>query len=99
MARRLSEIGVCRSGCLAAAQGTEHTDEKNVAAGTWSAPLKVALANLWLSSHLEDEGMPHKKHKPEEIVAELRQGDVLGSEGQSVAEVVWSIGATQFTCY
>jgi transposase len=48
---------------------------------------------------MEDEGMPQKKHKPEEIVAKLRQVDVLVSQGQSVAEAVRSIGVTQFTYY
>lgn len=43
--------------------------------------------------------MPQKKHKPEEIVAKLRQVDVLVSQGQSVAEAVRSIGVTQFTYY
>lgn len=43
--------------------------------------------------------MPQKKHKPEEIVAQLWQFDVLVSQGQSVAEAVRSIGVTQFTCY
>ncbi|WP_043918480.1 transposase, partial [Jannaschia aquimarina] len=43
--------------------------------------------------------MPRKKHKPEEIVAKLRQVDVLVSQGQSVAEAVRSIGVTQFTYY
>ncbi len=43
--------------------------------------------------------MPQKKHKPEEIVANLQQVDVLGSQGQSVAEAVRAIGVTQFTCY
>lgn len=32
--------------------------------------------------------MPQKKHEPEEIVAKLRQVDVLVSQGQSVAEAV-----------
>ena len=41
--------------------------------------------------------MPQKKHKPEEIVANLRQVDVLVSQGQSVAEAVRTIGVTQFT--
>ena len=41
--------------------------------------------------------MPQKKHKPEEIVAKLRQVDVLVSQGQSVAEAVRSISVTQFT--
>ncbi len=43
--------------------------------------------------------MPHKNHKPEEIVAKLRQVDVLLPQGQSVAEAVRSIGVTQFTYY
>ena len=43
--------------------------------------------------------MSQKKHKPEEIVAKLRQVDVLVSQGQSVAEAVRSIGVTQFTDY
>jgi transposase len=43
--------------------------------------------------------MPQKKHKPEEIVAKLRQMDVLVSQGQSVAEALRSIGVTQFTYY
>jgi len=32
--------------------------------------------------------MPQKKHKPEEIVAKLRQADVLLSQGKSVGEAV-----------
>ena len=43
--------------------------------------------------------MPQKRHKPEEIVAKLRQVDVLVSQGRSVAEAVRSIGVTQFTYY
>ncbi len=43
--------------------------------------------------------MGQKRHKPEEIVAKLRQVDVLVSQGRSVAEAVRSIGATQFTYY
>ena len=43
--------------------------------------------------------MPQKKHKPEEIVAKLRQADVLLSQGRSVGEAVRSIGVTQFTYY
>jgi putative transposase len=43
--------------------------------------------------------MPQKKHKPEEIVAKLRQVDVLVSQGRLVAEAVRSIGVTQFTYY
>src|SRR4028119_1113233 len=43
--------------------------------------------------------MPRKRHKPEEIVAKLRQVDVLVSQGQSVADAVRSIGVTEVTCY
>ena len=43
--------------------------------------------------------MSQKKHKPEEIVAKLRQVDVLVSQGRSVADAVRSIGVTQFTYY
>lgn len=43
--------------------------------------------------------MPQKKHRPEEIVAKLRQVDVLVSQGHSIGEAIRSIGVTQFTYY
>ena len=43
--------------------------------------------------------MPRKRHKPEEIVAKLRQVDVLVSRGQSVADAVRTIGVTEVTYY
>ena len=43
--------------------------------------------------------MPRKRHKPEEIVAKLRQVDVLVAQGQTVADAVRSIGATEVTYY
>src|SRR3990170_2764843 len=43
--------------------------------------------------------MPRKRHKPEEIVAKLRQVDVLTSQGQSVADAIRSIGVTEVTYY
>ena len=43
--------------------------------------------------------MARKTYKPEEIVAKLRQVDVLVSQGQPVAEAVRSIGVTPFTYY
>lgn len=43
--------------------------------------------------------MPQTKHKPEEIIAKLRQVDVLVSQGRSVAEAIRSISLTQFTYY
>ena len=43
--------------------------------------------------------MPKKRHKPEEIVAKLRQVDVMVSQGQSVADAVRAIGVTEVTYY
>jgi putative transposase len=43
--------------------------------------------------------MPRKRHKPEEIVAKLRQVDVLTSQGTPVAEAIRSIGVTEVTYY
>jgi transposase len=43
--------------------------------------------------------MPRKSHKPEEIVAKLRQVDVLTSQGRSVAEAIRSIGVSEVTYY
>jgi putative transposase len=48
---------------------------------------------------LEDEQMARKRHKPEEIVAKLRQVEVLTAQGRSVAEAIRSIGVTQVTYY
>ncbi len=43
--------------------------------------------------------MSRKRHKPEEIVAKLRQVDVLVAQGHSVADAVRSIGVTEVTYY
>ena len=43
--------------------------------------------------------MPQKKHKPEEIVAKLRQVDVLTAQGQSIAEAVRTIAVTETTYF
>ena len=43
--------------------------------------------------------MPRKKHTPEEIVAKLRQVDVLVSQGVAPAEAVRQIGVTEVTYY
>ena len=43
--------------------------------------------------------MPRKRHTPEEIVAKLRQVDVLVSQGQNVADAVRAIGVTEVTYY
>ena len=43
--------------------------------------------------------MPRKSYKPEEIVAKLRQVDVLTSQGKNVAEADRSIGVSEMTYY
>ncbi len=39
--------------------------------------------------------MSRKRHRPEEIVAKLRQVDVLVAQGTSVADAIRSIGVTE----
>ena len=46
-------------------------------------------------SHVEDLLMSRKRHKPEEIVAKLRQVEVLTAHGRTVAEAIRSIGVTK----
>ena len=41
--------------------------------------------------------MASKRHTPEEIVAKLRQVDVLTSQGSTVADAVRQIGVTEVT--
>ena len=43
--------------------------------------------------------MPRKRPEPEEIVAKLRQVDVLTGQGQTVADAVRFIGVTEVTYY
>jgi transposase-like protein len=48
---------------------------------------------------LEDVGMARKRHTAEEIVAKLRQVELLGTQGKSVADAVRAIGVTEATYY
>ena len=43
--------------------------------------------------------MPRKRHTAEEIVAKLRQVDVLTAQGRPVAEAVRAIGVSEVTYY
>ncbi len=43
--------------------------------------------------------MARKQHKPEEIVAKLRQVEVLAAQGKTVAEGARAIGVTEVTYY
>lgn len=46
-----------------------------------------------------EEEMARKRHKPEEIVAKLRQVDVLTGQGKSIAEAVRTIAVTETTYF
>ena len=41
--------------------------------------------------------MPKKRHKPEEIVAKLRQVDVLTLQGTRLSEAIRTIGVSEVT--
>jgi hypothetical protein len=43
--------------------------------------------------------MPRMIYKPEEIIAKLRQIEVLTSQGKSVVDAIRSIGVTDATFY
>ena len=43
--------------------------------------------------------MANKHHKPEEIVAKLRQVEVLQGQGMSAADAIRQIGVTEVTYY
>src|SRR5580658_9812626 len=47
----------------------------------------------------EDIGMARKRHTAEEIVAKLRQVDVLMAQGRPVAEAIRAIAVTEVTYY
>src|SRR6476646_7159362 len=43
--------------------------------------------------------MPKKRYTPEEIVAKLRQVDVVVSQGQNIADAIRQIGVSEVTYY
>src|ERR1700750_71518 len=45
------------------------------------------------------KAMARKKHTAEEIVAKLRQGDVLVAQGRQVSDAIRAIGVTEVTYY
>ena len=42
--------------------------------------------------------MPRKRYKAEEIVAKLRQVDVLVSQGQNIGDAIRQIGVSEVAC-
>src|SRR4051794_18852583 len=59
--------------------------------------LRGMRGSLWFRGISEGDGMAGKHHKPEEIVAKLRQVEVLAGQGQPVADAVRAIGVTEAT--
>ena len=43
--------------------------------------------------------MPQKRYRPEEIIAKLRQADVLLGEGKKLPEVIKALGIHEVTYY
>jgi putative transposase len=43
--------------------------------------------------------MPQKRYRPEEIIAKLREAEVLLGQGNKVPEVVKTIGVSEVTYY
>jgi putative transposase len=43
--------------------------------------------------------MPQKRYRPEEIIAKLREAEVLLGQGSKVAEVIKSLGISEVTYY
>jgi putative transposase len=52
-----------------------------------------------MSFGIKEDPMPRKHHKSEEIVAKLRQVDVLVSQGQNIADAIRQIGVSEVTYY
>ena len=46
-----------------------------------------------------EPNMARKRHKPEEIIAKLRQVDVLTGQGRSISEAVKTIAVTKTTYF
>jgi hypothetical protein len=47
----------------------------------------------------EEERKRHKHHKPEEIVAKIRQIDVLTGQSRSIAEAARSMEVSEQMCF
>ena len=57
----------------------------------------VVRPEVWPAGQDEDGQMGTKRHKPEDVVAKLRQADVLIAQGQGVADVIRTLGMTEVT--
>ena len=62
-------------------------------------PIELVHLRVCLWTWKRRTEMPRKRPTPEEIVAKLRQVDVLTSQGKSVVDAVRAIGTTEVTYY
>src|SRR3981081_3353822 len=85
----MAAASICGSGRPAQRAGVSDTDRPP---RKWSTLSFIFLAR-------RRTAMPRKSYKPEEIVAKLRQVDVLTSQGKNVAEAIRSIGVSEVTYY
>ena len=60
-------------------------------------PSEWSALRYGFRARMRTDRMTRKRHKPEEIVAKLRQVDVLVSQGRSVADALRSIAVTEVT--
>jgi hypothetical protein len=65
----------------------------------WPAPVEVDHRSCEIGGAVWRVGMARKQHKPEEIVAKLRQVEVLVGQGKTLAEGARAIGVTEATYY
>jgi hypothetical protein len=62
-----------------------------------TCPVEAVRRYCEIGVIMEGAGMARKQHKPEEIVAKLRQVEVLAAQGKTVAEGARAIGVTEAT--
>jgi hypothetical protein len=72
--------------------------ESRPAGADVACPHGSGLPDMLALAEEEDRSMPRrKKHAPEEIVAKLRQVEVLTGQGTPVADAIRAIGVTEAT--
>ena len=64
-----------------------------------SDPPPLKWSDLRYVSDIKEDSNAKEAYKPEEIVAKLRQVDVLVSQGQVMADAIRQIGVSEVTYY
>src|SRR5262245_51918445 len=83
----------------AATQTRRQEDRPGVALTSASDPPPTKWSDLRYVSTSRRTVMARKRYKPEEIVAKLRQVDVLVSQGQNMVDAIRQIGVSEVTYY